>query len=336
MHNRWPAQIFRAGGMAGHRSRSGRNTRLSGIAFFISILLAGVAQPCSAFAIEVGVSSTAELPAHKPETRLLRLRHRWTGELLEVVYKIGDVYQPDAMAEINHFMRDWRCNKTIAMDPKLIDQLYALQQAIGGKRTIRLISAYRSEGYNASLLRAGRTVDPNSQHMSGRAVDVYVPGVPLDRLSKAAEAELDGGIGLYPFSGPRFVHIDTGPKRRWAEMDPGERRKLGLSKRPRTKLVLDCELTMAEVLREIPVDEVIAALPAGASIRSPRSVRPASFASAKSDRPHHDAHLVHREDSAPDHDGRPDPCELNGALSKLDPLALIARPAGSGRSAIAP
>ena len=70
-------------------------------------------------------------PKPSREMRTLRLKHHWTGESLDVVYRIGDAYQPEAMAEINHFLRDWRCNKTIEMDPKLIDRLYELQQRIG-------------------------------------------------------------------------------------------------------------------------------------------------------------------------------------------------------------
>lgn len=110
----------------------------------------------------------------KPKTWSLRLKHHWTTESLDVVYRIGDAYQPEAIGEINRFLRDWRCNKTAEIDPKLIDRIYELQQQIGPGRTIRVISGFRSEGHNASLLVAGRTVDPESQHMYGRAVDIFV------------------------------------------------------------------------------------------------------------------------------------------------------------------
>lgn len=217
------------------------------------------------------------VPDPKPTARSLRLKHHWTTETLDVVYRIGDDYQPAAMESINRFMRDWRCDRSVAMDPKLIDRIYDLQQAVGERYTIRLISAYRSEGYNASLLMAGRTVDPNSQHMLGRAADVFVPGIHADKLREAAERAGLGGVGYYPFSGPRFIHLDTGPHRHWTEMDPAARRRLGLTGRPRTPFKLDCSLTMAQVLEQVPVIEALAALPPGAAVNAPQSLHNAAF-----------------------------------------------------------
>lgn len=220
-----------------------------------------------------------DVPEGKPQMRTLRLKHHGTGETLDVVYRIGDVYQPEAMAKINHFMRDWRCNKATEMDPKLIDRIYELHQQIGAHRTIRLISGFRSEGYNASLLLAGRTVDPESQHMFGRAVDIFVPGLHTDKLKDAAEAQALGGVGHYPFSGPRFVHIDTGPQRHWTEMDPGARRRMGLAKRERSRFKVNCELTMAEALREVSPFDAISALPPGAAVNPAGSFHRAAYAS---------------------------------------------------------
>ncbi len=225
---------------------------------------------------------SAEVSAReaKPQVHTLRMKHHWTGEYLEVVYRIGDVYQPEAMAEIDHFLRDWRCNKTIRMDPKLIDRLYDLQQKIGSRSAINVISGYRSEGYNASLLVSGRTVDPESQHMFGRAVDLFVPGYPTEKLKDAAESQELGGVGHYPFSGPRFIHVDTGPQRHWTELDPAVKRRLGMAKRPRTRFRLDCDMTMAEALRDVSPLEAISALPPGASVNPAATFHRAAFAQA--------------------------------------------------------
>jgi uncharacterized protein YcbK (DUF882 family) len=206
------------------------------------------------------------IPEPKPEIRTIHMRHHWLRQSIDLVYKIGGDYQPEAMAEISRFMRDWHCDKTIAIDPKLVDRLYELQQSIGPNRTIRLISGYRSEGYNASLLAAGRIVDPHSQHMFGRAADIFVPGMSADRVREAAEEQEQGGVGYYPFSGPRFVHIDTGPERRWTETDPAVRRNLGLRSNPGRKFKLDCSLTMEQVVAEISPLKVFAALPQGAAV----------------------------------------------------------------------
>jgi len=201
-----------------------------------------------------------------PHERIIALKHHWTREELKLVYRIGDDYQPEAMAAISRLMRDWRCDKTAAIDPKLIDLLYELHQELGAGGFIRVISAYRSEGYNASLLRAGRTVDPDSQHTLGRAVDVIFPGVKADRLRAAAAAKGLGGVGYYPFSGPVFVHVDTGPARDWVETDPRLRRALAPGAR-RQRFVLDCALTMDKVFEDIPEELAYAALPPGAAVK---------------------------------------------------------------------
>lgn len=202
-----------------------------------------------------------------PETRIIALKHHWTREELKIAYRIGDAYQPDAMAAIDRLMRDYRCNKTTAIDPKLVDLLYELHQELGGQGFIRVVSAYRSEGYNASLLRAGRSVDPDSQHTLGRAADVIFPGVKADRLRAAAEAKGLGGVGFYPFSGPIFVHVDTGPVRHWTETDPRMRRAAAASAMPRRRFVLDCDLTLEKVFADIPAARAYAALPPGASAK---------------------------------------------------------------------
>ena len=200
-----------------------------------------------------------------PNERILSLRHRWTHEQLTIVYRIGNGYQADALAALNWLLRDYRCNKYTTMDPKLFDLLYELQQELQPRGPIQIVSGYRSEGYNASLLRAGRTVDPDSQHTLGRAVDVIFPGVPADRVRAAAEAKGLGGVGYYPFSGPIFVHVDTGPVRHWAEQDPRVRRVMGVPMRPRSRLSLDCGLTTDQVLEQISPDQAYAALPPGAA-----------------------------------------------------------------------
>ena len=251
------------------------------LSFMAALASHSRAEPPGASRPDAGAPAEAGPAEGNPQMRTLRLTLHWSGESLNVVYRIGDAYQPEAMAKINHFLRDWRCNKTMEMDPKLIDRIYELHQQIGAKRTIRVVSGYRSEGYNASLLLAGRTVDPESQHMFGRAADIFVPGLRTDKLKDAAEAQALGGVGHYPFSGPRFIHIDTGPQRHWTEMDPAVRRRLGLAKRGRTRFKLNCDLTMADALRQVSAIDAIAALPPGAAVNPAASIHAAGFASAR-------------------------------------------------------
>jgi uncharacterized protein YcbK (DUF882 family) len=53
----------------------------------------------------------------------------------------------------------------------------------------------------------------HSLHMTGQAVDVRLPGIPLASLRRAALDLKAGGVGYYPQSG--FVHVDVGPVRSW-------------------------------------------------------------------------------------------------------------------------
>ena len=312
--------------MAKHRQVTGRFLRPPVTALICCVFLINAFASDESRASEPDAPKQITIPERKPVTRLLRLKHRWTGERIDIVYKIGDHYQPDAMAQISWFMRDWRCKKAIDIDPRLIDRLYDLQMTIGKYRRISVISAYRSEGYNASLLRAGRIVDPNSQHMFGRAVDIYVSGFGADRLRREAEKHDAGGTGYYPFSGPRFVHLDTGPTRHWKEMDPAVRRRMNLPKRTRKPLKLDCTLTMDEALRDIPLSDVIGALPEGAVAEPALKIQRARLALSDSpvdDQSEGDSIALDRQGPGID---RNEPCEIGNPSQKLDPVSLLRDP----------
>jgi hypothetical protein len=54
--------------------------------------------------------------------------------------------------------------------------------------------------------------------MNGKAIDFYIPGVPLDQLRAAGLRAQRGGVGYYPSSGAPFVHLDTGNVRHWPRM----------------------------------------------------------------------------------------------------------------------
>jgi hypothetical protein len=61
-------------------------------------------------------------------------------------------------------------------------------------------------------------VAENSQHMLGKAMDVFIKGVKLSTLRAAAMKHQVGGVGYYPTSGSPFVHVDTGNVRAWPRM----------------------------------------------------------------------------------------------------------------------
>ncbi len=47
-------------------------------------------------------------PQRTPLSYRLRLYHLHTGEHIDVVYRIGNQYLPDRIAELDHFLRDHR------------------------------------------------------------------------------------------------------------------------------------------------------------------------------------------------------------------------------------
>lgn len=161
------------------------------------------------------VSGTA--PASATE-RKLAIYNIHTKETLEVVYKRDGEYVPEAMAKINHIMRDWRRDEEIEMDPALVDLIWELHQELGSKEPVYLISGYRSRKTNERLRRAGGGQARYSRHILGKAADIHFPDVSVKRLRNSALVRERGGVGYYPTSAIPFVHVDTGRVRHWPRL----------------------------------------------------------------------------------------------------------------------
>ncbi|MFO0990973.1 MAG: DUF882 domain-containing protein [Hyphomicrobiales bacterium] len=151
------------------------------------------------------------------ETRTISLYHVHTKESLTVTYKVNGRYIPSAMAKINHLMRDWRRNETIKIDPETVDLMWELHADLGSRAPVHVICGYRSPKTNAFLKRIGRNVARKSQHMAGKAIDLYFPDVPTIKIRNSALVRQIGGVGYYRSSGgpTGFVHIDSGNVRHW-------------------------------------------------------------------------------------------------------------------------
>jgi uncharacterized protein YcbK (DUF882 family) len=146
--------------------------------------------------------------------RQLSLVHTHTHEDIAVVYAQGGLYEPAALASLDHFLRDHYSGVVGRMDPSLHDLLHSLRLSLGSQEPYQVISGYRSPATNA-LLKAtrGGGVATRSLHMTGQAIDVRLPGTALADVRDAAVALQWGGVGYYP--GSQFVHLDTGRVRRW-------------------------------------------------------------------------------------------------------------------------
>jgi len=145
--------------------------------------------------------------------RILAFHHTHTGEKLKITYAERGRHLPDALQEINHFLRDFRSGESHPMDPVLLDKLHQLQRLTGGRGPYEIISAYRSPQTNEMLRSNSNGVAQRSLHMEGRAMDVRLRGVETRKLHKAALGLRAGGVGYYESSD--FIHVDTGRVRAW-------------------------------------------------------------------------------------------------------------------------
>ena len=145
--------------------------------------------------------------------RRAALKNLHTGDAFSGVYFENGRYLPDALAEAQRGLRDWRTGDEHFMDPGLFDALHAIGGKLETRRPFQIISGYRSPRTNAMLHKKSSGVASNSQHTQGKAVDVRIEGVDLTHLHKAALAVGAGGVGFYPVS--NFVHVDTGRVRQW-------------------------------------------------------------------------------------------------------------------------
>ncbi len=148
-----------------------------------------------------------------PEYRL-RLFHTHTGERLDIVYRRGDSYVPEALAELNHYLRDHRTGAVLAYDPRVFDLLYDIDAKLGRPNgEIDIVCGYRTPWSNEFLRTHGHGVALHSLHMQAKAIDIRMPGIESSSLRDAALALHRGGVGYYAQS--NFVHVDVGRVRRW-------------------------------------------------------------------------------------------------------------------------
>jgi uncharacterized protein YcbK (DUF882 family) len=147
--------------------------------------------------------------------RRLRMANTHTGERIDVVYAEEGALVPDALHALDRFLRDHRTGDVHAIDPQVLDIAWSLGRAVDRPAgEFEIISGYRSARSN-DMLRAtgGGGVARRSLHLSGRAIDLRMPGVDLRALRGAALALGRGGVGFYPAAG--FVHVDSGRPRAW-------------------------------------------------------------------------------------------------------------------------
>ena len=147
------------------------------------------------------------------EHRLL-LYNTHTAERIDIVYRRGEEYLPDALAKLDNFLRDHRTGEVRHFDPHLYDILSDLTTAVGHPGgELDIVCGYRTSSTNESLRAHTTGVAKNSLHIQAEAIDLRMPGIDTLKLRRAALALGRGGVGYYPHSD--FIHVDVGRLRQW-------------------------------------------------------------------------------------------------------------------------
>jgi uncharacterized protein YcbK (DUF882 family) len=154
--------------------------------------------------------------------RTISFFHIHTKETLTVLYKKDGAYIPEALKKINRIMRDWRKNEEIEIDPKAIDIIWEMHEELGSREPVHIICGYRSRDTNEKLRKTVGGQASQSQHITGKALDVSFPDVPVRQMRYSALVRERGGVGYYPTSAIPFVHVDTGRVRHWPRMGRDE------------------------------------------------------------------------------------------------------------------
>jgi uncharacterized protein YcbK (DUF882 family) len=144
----------------------------------------------------------------------LKLYHIHTGERIDVAYRRGEMYLPEALSALDNFLRDHRTGEVHHFDPRLFDLLSDLASAVGrANAEINIICGYRTPRSNEYLRTHTSGVAKASLHMQAEAIDIRLPGAKTFDLRRAALALRRGGVGYYDRSD--FVHVDLGRIRYW-------------------------------------------------------------------------------------------------------------------------
>ena len=144
---------------------------------------------------EIAASGVATEVPEDGKPYQLKLTNIHTGENLDIVYRVGDMYLPDALEKLNYFLRDHNTQDVSNYDPKEFDVLHAMLARLGKlDSVINVVCGYRTPETNSALRQNSPQtgVAEHSQHMEGHAIDLRVPGVTTVQLRECG-AVAEGG-----------------------------------------------------------------------------------------------------------------------------------------------
>ena len=184
-----------------------------GLWVLAAVLLLVVSSAARAQTREVSAARPAVTVQQGAEHQLV-LYNTHTAERIDIVYRRGERYVPEALAKLDYFLRDHVTGDVRHFDPRLYDILSDLTASVGHPGgEIEIVCGYRSASTNAALREHTTGVAKNSLHIQAEAIDLRMPGINTLTLREAALALHRGGVGYYPHSD--FIHVDTGRVRQW-------------------------------------------------------------------------------------------------------------------------
>jgi uncharacterized protein YcbK (DUF882 family) len=113
---------------------------------------------------------------------------------------------------IDWLLRDRTNWQSATMDDQTLSAVLSTCERFSAQR-IEVISGYRSSKMNEMLRKKGRHVAQRSQHPMATAVDFRLVEVEMEPVFRTLERGHNGGVGRY--RDDAFVHVDSGPRRRW-------------------------------------------------------------------------------------------------------------------------
>lgn len=125
--------------------------------------------------------------------------------------------------ETNFWAHEFACQcghpacEILHIDMAIVDRLQPVRFQVGERFIIKQPGVSRA--YRCPYQRDARA-NPKSRHCITDAVDLYVETLDLERMYRLFDGSIlgDGGIGIYPDWRTPGVHLDCGPRRRWAQV----------------------------------------------------------------------------------------------------------------------
>lgn len=146
---------------------------------------------------------------------VLQIENAHTREKIIVRFRNPDgTYSSKALDDVDRLFRSRGDDERTRVSLRLLEVIDYLEDTVQPK-SLLLISGYRSEGYNDSLIAKGGQAARSSMHSEGLAADLRFVGVDHRKLWLDIRALECCGAGFYEKSG--FLHVDTGKPRFWEQ-----------------------------------------------------------------------------------------------------------------------